>query len=76
MRQESCVARQDICRAIKIVDIPGVSACRATSFEYLRHIHLSLRQATTYPSITSKSCSLSYYNIPDECSIVRCNMSQ
>ena len=29
-----------------------------TSFECLRHIHLSLRQGTTYPSMTSKSYSL------------------
>ena len=28
----------------KIVDLPGVSTCHATSFEYLRHIHLSSRQ--------------------------------
>ena len=32
-----------------------------TSFEYLRHIHVSMRQKTTYSSMTSKSCSLSYF---------------
>ena len=41
----------------KIVDLTGVSTCRATPFVCLRHIHLSLRQGTTYPSMTSKSCS-------------------
>ena len=39
----------------------GFSTCRATSFEIFRHIHLSLRQVTTYPSITSKLWSLSYF---------------
>ena len=50
-----------LCRATKFADLPGVSTCRATSFECLRHIHLSLRQGTTDPSITSKSWSVSYF---------------
>ena len=41
-------------RARKIVNLSFVSTCRATSFECLRHIHLSLRQGTTCPSMTSK----------------------
>ena len=45
----------------KIVLLLGVSACRATSFDCLRHIHHSLRQSTSYPSITSKLYSLSYF---------------
>ena len=49
------------CRVTKIVDLPSVSTCRATSFDCLRHIHLSLRQGTTYLSMTSKSYPLSYF---------------
>ena len=45
----------------KIVPLPGVSTCRPTSLECLQHIHFSLRQSTTYPSMTSKSRSLSYF---------------
>ena len=36
-RQERFVARQ------KIVDLPGISTSRVTSFDCLRHIHLSFR---------------------------------
>ena len=50
-----------LCRATKIVLLLGVSTCRATSFECLRHIRLNLRQSTTYPSMTSKSYSSSYF---------------
>ena len=49
-----------LCRATKIVLLLSVSTCRATSFECLRHIHLSLRQSTTYRSMTLKAYSLSY----------------
>ena len=52
----SCRATRKICRATKIVLLFGVSTCRATSLECLRHIHLSLRQSTT-----SKPYSLSYF---------------
>ena len=45
----------------KIVDLSGVSTCCVTSFECLQHIHLSLQQGMTDPSMTSKSCSLSYF---------------
>ena len=50
-----------LCRSTKIVLLLGVSTCRAASFKCLRHIHLSLRQSTTYPSMTSKPYSLSYF---------------
>ena len=42
----------------KIVALSAVLTCRATLFECLPHIHLSLRQSTTYPSMMSKSCAL------------------
>ena len=45
----------------KIVDLSGVSIYHVTSFECLRHVNLSLRQRTTCLSMTSKSCSLSYF---------------
>ena len=41
----------------------GVSTCRATSFECLRHIHLSLRQSMTYPCITSNHILYHILNI-------------
>ena len=41
--------------------LPVVSICRTTSFECLQRIHLSLRQRRTYATMTSKSCSLSYF---------------
>ena len=44
----------------KIVDLPRVSTCCATSVEFLRHIHLSLRQGTTYRSMTSDSRSFNH----------------
>ena len=50
-----------LCRATKIFLLLGVSASRATSFERWRHIYLSLRQSTTYLSMTSKPYSLSYF---------------
>ena len=40
------------CRETKTVDLPSVLTCRVTSFVYLRHIHLSSRQGTTYPRLT------------------------
>ena len=46
----------------RIVDLPGDSTCRTTSFECLQHIHLSKRQGTTCPSMMSKSSSLSYFD--------------
>ena len=49
------------CRTTKIVLSIAVSTCRAISFLYLRHIHLSSRQGTTYLSMTSKSCCLSHF---------------
>ena len=48
-----------VCRATDTVDLPCVLSCCATWFECLRHVHLSLRQGTTCPSMTSKSFSLS-----------------
>ena len=45
----------------KIVDLPGISTCRATLFECVRHIDLILRQGATDPRMTSKSCSLLYF---------------
>ena len=57
MQHESCVVRQD-----KYVALPGASTCRPTSIECLQYIFLSLEQSTIYPStLTSKSCSLSYF---------------
>ena len=47
----------------QIVALPDVSICRATSFECLRHIYLSLRRSTTYPSMVSKSWSLLYFEL-------------
>ena len=41
--------------------LTGVSTCHVWSFECLRHIHLSLWQRTTCWSMTSKPCSLSYF---------------
>ena len=32
----------------KTADLLGVLICRSTSFEFSRHIHISLRQATTF----------------------------
>ena len=49
-----------LCRATKTVLLLGVSTCHTTSFECLRHIHLSLQQSMTYLSMTSKSC---FYHI-------------
>ena len=45
----------------KTVPLLGVSTCRGTSVECLRHIYLSLRQSTTYPGMTSKPYSASYF---------------
>ena len=45
----------------KIVDFLGISTCRVTSFECLRHIHLSLQHDTINPSMVSNSCALSYF---------------
>ena len=53
--RNSCCKTEYFCRAAKYVDFPGVLTC------CLRHVHLSLRQATTYLTMTSKSCSLSYF---------------
>ena len=55
------VATSKLRRATKIVLLPGVPTCRATSFECLGYIHLSLLQSTTYPSMTSRPYSLSYF---------------
>ena len=45
----------------KIGDLPCISSCGSTSFECLRHIHLSLGQGTTDQGMTSKSSPLSYF---------------
>ena len=47
--------------ATRFVNLLGVSTCRLTKSECLRHIHFNLRQDTTYPNVMSKSCSLSYF---------------
>ena len=55
MRYESYIARQKLSYYLVF------STCRATSFECFRHIQLGLQQSPTYPSMTSKPYSLSYF---------------
>ena len=61
MRYESYVAQQDKFVARQKCPLTWYFTCRATSFECLRHIHHNLRQSMTYPSMTLKPYSLSYF---------------
>ena len=54
-------------RTTNYLDLSGVSVFRATLFECLQHIHINLRQVTTSPSFTSKSCSLSFFEHRSTC---------
>ena len=61
MQQEVHVAQHNFLSLDKCVDLTGILTFGMTSFECLRNINLSLLQNVTYPSMTSKSCSLSYF---------------
>ena len=51
------------CRTTEIVALLGVSTCRATSIECLRHVLISLRQSTTFPSMRSNHVLCHILNI-------------